>query len=218
MKNPFDYFDKIYCICGEHETTRWERCCEQFEKLGIMDRVERFSDFATQEELKKCKMNGCKHSHLSVLKKARSKNLSNVFIFESDFHFVNYDFDLMKKIFESLNNVDWMMFFARGAPHVAFKVANQYLVQASVSLAHAYAVSGKHLDFVIDKLEKHPQIINDQIYRRGKKFKIGYSSYISYPQLVVQKDSSVETHRRTHAAKLYDRRLVPMMKKYLEDK
>ena len=23
MKNPFDYFDKIYCICGEHETDRW---------------------------------------------------------------------------------------------------------------------------------------------------------------------------------------------------
>ena len=102
MKNPFDYVDKIYCICGDHEVARWENCKVQFEKLGIMDKVERFSDFASHEELKKCKMDGCKHSHLSVLKEARSKNLSNVFIFESDFHFVNYDFDLMKKIFESL--------------------------------------------------------------------------------------------------------------------
>ena len=25
MKNPFDYFDKIYCICAKHETERWEQ-------------------------------------------------------------------------------------------------------------------------------------------------------------------------------------------------
>ena len=50
MNNPFDYFDKIYCICGEHETGRWVHCCEQFEKIGIMDKVERFSDFATEEQ------------------------------------------------------------------------------------------------------------------------------------------------------------------------
>jgi hypothetical protein len=217
MNNPFDYFDKIYCICGEHETTRWERCCEQFEKLGIMDRVERFSDFASQEELKKCKMGGCKHSHYSVIKLARNENLRNVFIFESDFHFINYDFDLMKKSFESLNDVDWKLFYVGGTPHNVYGIINEHLVKSSVSLAHAYAVNGKYLDEVIKKQEKKPHVINDQIYRRVRKFNLGNFAYYSYPMFVTQKDGPIEVKRHNYATKMYNRKIEPKMKKYLTE-
>ena len=217
MKNPFDYFDKIYCICGEHETTRWERCCEQFEKLGIMDRVEKFSDFASQEELKKCKMDGCKHSHYSVIKLARNENLRNVFIFESDFHFINYDFDLMKKSFESLNRIDWKLYYMGGTPYNVYDVISDTLVKSSVGLAHAYAVNGKYFDEIIKKLENSHWVINDQVYRRVKKYQIGNYSYLSYPMFVTQLDGWKETERRRYANKMYRRRVEPRMKKYLKE-
>lgn len=218
MKNPFDYFDKIYCICGESETNRWENCKVQFEKLGILNKVERFSDFASQEELNKYKMSGCAHSHYSVIKLARSENLNNAFIFESDFHFINYDFDLMSRSFESLNGVDWKLYYMGGTPYNVYGVMSDNLVKSSVGLAHAYAVNGKYFDEIINKIENAHWVINDQVYRRVKKFGIGSYSYLSYPMFVVQKDGALETKRRRYANKMYRRRVEPVMKKYLDDK
>ena len=41
-KNPFDYFDKIFCINLDFPD-RWEQVQKEFDKVGILDRVERFS-------------------------------------------------------------------------------------------------------------------------------------------------------------------------------
>ena len=43
MNNPFDFFDKIYCINLDHRTDRWSSAQIEFSKLGIADRVERVS-------------------------------------------------------------------------------------------------------------------------------------------------------------------------------
>ena len=42
MSNPFDFFEEIYCINLAYRTDKWKMCLEQFEKLGIHKRVERF--------------------------------------------------------------------------------------------------------------------------------------------------------------------------------
>ena len=44
MKNPFDIFDKIICICGKHEEDRWEKVQTQFDSVGILNRIERFDE------------------------------------------------------------------------------------------------------------------------------------------------------------------------------
>ena len=43
MSNPLDFFDAIYCINLDERTDRWEHCLTEFEKLGISERVIRFS-------------------------------------------------------------------------------------------------------------------------------------------------------------------------------
>ena len=43
MKNPFDFFEKIYCINLDHRHDRWEECCKIFNEYGMSDKVERFS-------------------------------------------------------------------------------------------------------------------------------------------------------------------------------
>ena len=42
MSSPFDFFEEIYCINLAYRTDKWKMCLEQFEKLGIHNRVERF--------------------------------------------------------------------------------------------------------------------------------------------------------------------------------
>ena len=52
MKNPFDYFEKIICICGQHEPERWIKVQKEFERIGILDRVERFDEVIDSSWLK----------------------------------------------------------------------------------------------------------------------------------------------------------------------
>ena len=35
MNNPFNFFDKIYCINLKERTDRWENCLRNFEKYEI---------------------------------------------------------------------------------------------------------------------------------------------------------------------------------------
>ena len=62
MKNPFDFFDKIYCINLDHRTDRWKNVQTEFEKLGISDRVKRISA-VNREDVKK--KHGDSVAHLS---------------------------------------------------------------------------------------------------------------------------------------------------------
>ena len=45
-----------------------------------------------------------------------NEKLKNIFIFESDFHFINYDFDLLNKSIKTLDNLDWKLFYLGGTP------------------------------------------------------------------------------------------------------
>ena len=42
MNNPFDFFEEIWCINLDHRIDRWELSQQEFEKLGIKERVQRF--------------------------------------------------------------------------------------------------------------------------------------------------------------------------------
>ena len=130
----FDFFDKIVCICGENETRRWKSCKITFDNLGITDRVERFSDFATEEQKIQYKMDGCTYSHYQVIKNAQIYNCKNVLIFESDVHFVNYDFHLLEKSIKKLKTLDWKLFYLGGNPQRIFHVEGENLIKASAKL------------------------------------------------------------------------------------
>ena len=43
-KNPFDYFEKIICICGQHEPERWIKVQKEFERSNFVESVERFNE------------------------------------------------------------------------------------------------------------------------------------------------------------------------------
>jgi hypothetical protein len=219
--NPFDYFERIVCICGEHETKRWEHCTMQFEKLEIADRVERLSDFPPPDEVwMKFNMPPCEYSHYRILKSAIKDNLENVFIFESDFNFINYDLMSLGRSVRSLNDVDWKLFFLGGVVHSVMRVVNESLINASYSTAHSYAVNGKCFEDIVGKLEQYGRTATiDQIYRRHRKYKIANDSFGSFPMFCNQFseiDDGVTQKRATLMNKAWKRKVEPRMHEYLK--
>jgi GR25 family glycosyltransferase involved in LPS biosynthesis len=120
MRNPFDYFDKIYCINLDSRPDRWEQAKSEFEKVEILDRVERFSacvgkaevngsvgprarhlgvddDQIVDGELNRDnrtlwrQLDGVTLSMLTCIKNAKDLGCDNVLIFEDDVEFVQYD-------------------------------------------------------------------------------------------------------------------------------
>ena len=110
-----DFFDGIYCINLDSRVDRWNSAQEAFKKLGIDDKVERFSAVECKSNLSRQKIAkdyynidlngnlfrrkypihgavGCATSHIEILKIAKSKNLKNVLVFEDDFKILDeYD-------------------------------------------------------------------------------------------------------------------------------
>lgn len=99
MSNPLDFFDAIYCINLDERTDRWKHCLVEFEKLGISDRVIRFSAikpthderwnrWTTWGNSKKYPLIGavgCAESHKAIIELAKENNLNNVLVLEDDF-------------------------------------------------------------------------------------------------------------------------------------
>ncbi|MBW1615260.1 MAG: glycosyltransferase family 25 protein [Deltaproteobacteria bacterium] len=93
MENPFFYFDAIYCINLDAAERRWQEMQKRFEKLGIVDRVRRFSAIETPES----HHIGCALSHRAIIEKAEKYNFKNVLIFEDDAIFLDNILELLKK-------------------------------------------------------------------------------------------------------------------------
>jgi GR25 family glycosyltransferase involved in LPS biosynthesis len=140
MKNPFDYFDKIYCINLDSRPDRWEQAKSEFEKVGILDRVERFSacvgneivngstgprarhlgvdgdqivdgELSKHNQTKWKQLDGITMSMLTCIKNAKENNFDNVLIFEDDVEFLNFDKALFSNTLKSLDKVDWEIFY-----------------------------------------------------------------------------------------------------------
>jgi len=120
MNNPFDFFDRIFCINLDSRPDRWERCLDQFKIFGIDDKVQRFSAIKIVDQnnesnkfLGRC---GCSLSHFEICKIAKKENLKNYLVLEDDFE-INLDknslFDNLDKSIKELPE-DWDILYLGG--------------------------------------------------------------------------------------------------------
>ena len=108
--NSFDYFDEIYCINLDKRTRRWELAQNEFKKLGILDRVKRFSAIDNLGGKR-----GCFESHMKIIHMAKEKNLRNVFIFEDDVAVLPcYSHEKFEKSINFLKDQTWEFFYMGG--------------------------------------------------------------------------------------------------------
>ena len=89
MNNPFNFFEKIFCINLDERVDRWDKCQNKFSQLGISERVERFPaikfEITDERQAKAAGRAGCALSHSTILDKAIENNLSNYLVLEDDF-------------------------------------------------------------------------------------------------------------------------------------
>jgi len=105
--NPFDFFEQIFCINLDSRPDRWEDFLKEAKKIGIQDRVTRFSGVVPPSGDGAV---GCKVSTLKIIELAKEKNLKNFLIFEDD---VVFSKDTVKNMVFSIHQLpeDWDMFY-----------------------------------------------------------------------------------------------------------
>jgi GR25 family glycosyltransferase involved in LPS biosynthesis len=180
MNNPFNFFDKIFCINLDNRPDRWEQCLNQFKKLKIEDKVERFSaiNFSHQDEsLKKILGRaGCCLSHIEICKIAKENEFKNYLVFEDDFDLLGNEESILKHLNEYINQlpIDWDLYYLGGNLNEDYgkeaieKFSHNLYKVNSCHTTHAFAINEKFyekflnsmpsIDNVFDWLNKYEAI------------------------------------------------------------
>lgn len=168
--NPFDFFEKIYCINLDRRPEKWEQCKKHFKELNIENRVERFSgiDYQNIEAVSpfyKGKY-GCTHSHLELIRQAKQLGLKNILVFEDDVnpHLPpNEIHDLLRKSISELPE-DWEIFYLSANPlHHPDSLHNYSKHLCMVKLAfttHAIAINDTAYDHILNNVKTEEDIFN----------------------------------------------------------
>ncbi|MFH1152695.1 MAG: glycosyltransferase [Pseudomonadota bacterium] len=145
-QNPWDFFDRLFCISLEERTDRRMRATAEFQRLGILDRVE----FVLVKKHPEDACQGIFESHILCMDRALAGQAKNVVIFEDDVIFHRYSPVTLDLCAEYLSaNPDWTMLFfgclIRGcstAGRPGIKTIRYH------ALTHAYAVNREFAEVI----------------------------------------------------------------------
>jgi GR25 family glycosyltransferase involved in LPS biosynthesis len=179
--NPFDKFSKIFCINLDRRVDRWEQAQKEFEKAGILDKVERFSAY----NLPYATARGNHLSHAACIKKAKENNCENVLIFEDDVEWLN-DPLILKRVDLP---TDWDLFYLGiNMDRYSATQVNYHLAKINGGYStHAYAINKTLFDTLIELNEDTKTVHND--VRMAYEIIPNYNCYVSVPLLAGQRDS-----------------------------
>ena len=159
MANSFDFFDKIYCINLDEQTKRWESVQKEFDKIGILNKVERFKGIKKEPWPL-----GCNLSFLEIIKTASKQNLNNVLIFEDDVKFVNWNNSFFNNAISNLRRENWEYLrigYNMEGFDIKFEKISNNLIKvkkgSDIRSTHAHAVNHVAYKFIIEELEKEYQ-------------------------------------------------------------
>jgi GR25 family glycosyltransferase involved in LPS biosynthesis len=166
MNNPFDFFDKIYCINLPDSKLRWSNAITEFQKINIHDRVEKIWVDRPYKDINIPTLKfprgelGVSLSQTKALVHAIRNNANNVLIFEDDVTFESNTIEVLTNALAELPS-DWELFFLGGNPVAPMQNYSNTLFKVSKILcAHAYAVNKsimlKLYDEMMDKLTWQP--------------------------------------------------------------
>lgn len=178
MKNPFNYFDKIFCINLDSRPDRWELAQAEFDKVGILDRVERVTAITIDEMPYDPRPHknrdasdllgqfACASSHNKCTKLAMQYGSKNYLVFEDDFYFKNFDEDYLDTCISELP-ADWRL-FSFGYNDWSQKSIESYSANLNkmcgFGLAHAYAINENIFEHLDNEFEK--RVIRSETRRK----------------------------------------------------
>lgn len=177
-------FDKVFLINLPEFKENLELSKKELEKHNI-ENWELFSGIKINNgATHKDRENGCKASHLNIIKKAKENNYKNILIFEDDIE-LDKDFNkYINKIKDFIDNEDWNFLYLGGnikdytTPYKdGFKKVNW------MQTTHAYAINNKIYDLILNSahLDKPIDLIYiSEVNSLGK-------SFVTYPRIAFQR-------------------------------
>lgn len=187
--NPFDHFEEIYCINLDTRTDRWEHAQEEFKKVGIQDRVKRFSAIRHSDGRL-----GVILSNLAIIKDVKKRNIKNVLIFEDDFEFiVDNPLEVLETSLKQTEGIKWHLFYLGANTHQKLLKFKPNLIALKNSYAaHSIAYSELAYDSFIRKydgmksIKKQGDILD---VFQAKYYQEKHICLMTYPMMSTQMNS-----------------------------
>ena len=153
--SAFDFFDVIFCINLPDSTDRWAAVQCEFDRVGILDRVERVwtpRPTTKPRGYKWIGQYGAVLSHCKALQLAIDLGANNVLIFEDDVVFEHKTPE--KHLEQSLKELppNWDMFYLGGNPRERMTQFSDRLYRTGrMRGAYSYAVNSKAMPVLLEQ-------------------------------------------------------------------
>jgi len=163
--NPFDFFEKIYCVNLPRSSDRWKAVSKVFQQVGIAERVERIWANPPSQDFKMSTFEyppgefGVCLSQAKALVHAIHAGVDNFLLLEDDIDFVPGGIERLSQAILELPS-DWDMFYLGGNPREKLTKVSPNLSKTGFFYGgFAYAIRRKamleiydqHLNFVTQK-------------------------------------------------------------------
>jgi len=172
VSNPFDFFDKIFCINLDNRKDRWEKCLGKFALLGIEGKVERFSALTlshlTDITPKIRGRAGCALSHATILRKASELKLNNYLVLEDDFDLCYSPDECLRSLQLSQEELpkEWNIFYLGGNLTDEYgifpleKFTNNLFKLNSCHTTHSFAVNSNFYETLKKELPTEENVFH----------------------------------------------------------
>jgi glycosyl transferase, family 25 len=177
--NPWDFFDRIYCISIKERGDRRKSAIASFDKVGLTGKVE----FVIINKHPTNVMQGMYESHMACLRKGLEVGARNIVIFEDDVVFERFNPESLKSCTEFLTqNPGWKVLLLGALLRSSKKTANPCVQKVRYqSLGHAYVLNRHYAETLA--YQPWQGIINDTLFRPLKN-----DIYAIYPMFAFQED------------------------------
>lgn len=187
MTANWDCFDKIYCISLTERTDRRAVAMDQFEAVGLSDRVE----FVVVERHSTDCEQGCYESHMICMKRGLAEGAERMLIFEDDIIFDRFSSDLLERAVDfCLHHTGWHMLFlgcmVKASRRTSFPSIRNIDYR---SLTHAYAIHRRFAEMLVRRPWRH--IPYDDFLRDLKDREM----YALYPSIAFQSGARSDNER-----------------------
>ena len=189
MQNPFQYFDKIYCINLPDRTDRWKLVLQEFEKMDINPTRISGVYYSGWADKRRNASVGNHLAHAECIQDAIDNNLNNILILEDDIQFFftkDFTYNILDNAIKTLPKSWGLFYLGINMDRYLAHTYSPYLAKLGGGLStHAYAIN-QPLFYELRDINNNVQTIHNDIYYAEVIMK-HYDCFVTNPLLAGQR-------------------------------
>jgi len=183
----WSFFDRIYCISLSNRLDRQKQAREQFERVGLLERVE----FVIVDKHPTDSEQGIFESHMECLRIGLAAGARNIVVFEDDILFLRFSPKLLDRAIRFMKtHPDWGMFFFGCFVYSSRKTSFPSILQIRYRCtAHAYVANRRFAQEIVKQSWRG--IAYDDVLRSMTR----RQAYAVYPSFAFQSGSATDNSK-----------------------